>query len=382
MNMKKILAILCALVLIISTTSALADLKDYKVVTSSETTKVILDTDMGYFGDDTYALMILLQADAAGYIDLLGITATGANVTIAEGTCAILNQLEYFGRTDIPVYMGTDVPLCGFRSDDELTTYGMNRIKSMKKVMKYGDTIAWNDLKDLKNETWGYPKTIAPQDKPSWQFMIDAVNENPGKVVIMSIGACTNIATACMADRNFAAKTAGIYYMGGAIDVPGNDTPCAERNFYYDVESVNICLNSPFPKQVIVPNDISYYQRLDIDKVKAMANSGDTKYNQAIKEFAVPVFEKDPERKQRLWDAQVPGILICPELISKTDVRDVQIQTDLGITYGETVAWQNGTGNENYHGPATSTTCTIVYDVDGQRYWSWVAELLGTDFSK
>jgi len=49
--------------------------------------------------------------------------------------------------------------------------------------------------------------------------------------------------------------------MCGAIDVPGNDTPCAERNWYYAPESVDVCLRADWPLQVIVPNDISKNQK-------------------------------------------------------------------------------------------------------------------------
>lgn len=373
--MKKVLAILLALVLCLGTVSALADLSDYNIVTDAATTKVILDTDMGYFGDDTYCMFILLQADAAGWIDLLGISSVGANVTTAEGTCAILNQLEYLGRTDVPVYIGCDQPLFGFRTEQEIATYGLTRISSMTKAINYKDKIAWNDLGDLANATWGYPETSAPQEIPAWQFFINAAHENPGQLWILAIGACTNVAKAVLADPTFAADCAGIIYMGGAIDVPGNDTPCAERNWYYDVESVDICLHAGFPQQIIVPNDISYYQKLDYDKVKAMATSGDTIYNKAVTEFALPRFESNPTRQQSLWDAQTAGILVCPDLISNTDNRFVVMNTNLGYTYGESVAWKR-------NAPDTAVECKIVYDVDGAAYWDFVAQLFGTDFTK
>ena len=43
--MKKIVALFCALLMVLSSTAALADLSDYNVVTSAETHKVILDTE-------------------------------------------------------------------------------------------------------------------------------------------------------------------------------------------------------------------------------------------------------------------------------------------------------------------------------------------------
>ena len=132
-----------------------APLEDYKIVTTAEENKVIFDTDMGYFGDDTYALFMLLQADAAKWIDLLGITAVGGNVTVAEGTNAILNQLEKAGRDDIPVYMGTDRPIMGLHDDATIEANGLKRIKSMEKVLTYGDTISYDNLGELEDEKWG-----------------------------------------------------------------------------------------------------------------------------------------------------------------------------------------------------------------------------------
>lgn len=371
--MKKFLTLVCILVLALSSQSALAAMEDYNIVTSAETHKVIFDTDMGYFGDDTYALFILLQADAAGYIDLLGVTSVGANVTIAEGTTAILNQLEAVGRDDIPVYMGTDIPLMGLHDDATIAANGLKRIKSMQKVLDYGDTISYDNLGDLENETWGY-SSLKPQEKSAWEFMIDSVHEYPGQVTIIAVGACTNVALAIKEDPTFAENTAGIYYMGGAIDVPGNDTPCAERNWYYDPEAVDICLQANFPLQVVVPHDISFNQKLTKDLVEKIVNAGDTPYTQLVEEYAYPTFVETPDRKQSLWDAQAPGIFLCPDLISVSDQRDIAMETNMGYTYGESVAWAAGTG------PSTSATCTVVYDVDTEAYWSFVAELYGTQF--
>lgn len=371
--MKKFLTLVCILVLALSSQSALAAMEDYNIVTSAETHKVIFDTDMGYFGDDTYALFILLQADAAGYIDLLGVTSVGANVTIAEDTTAILNQLEAVGRDDIPVYMGTDIPLMGLHDDATIAANGLKRIKSMQKVLDYGDTISYDNLGDLENETWGY-SSLKPQEKSAWEFMIDSVHEYPGQVTIIAVGACTNVALAIKEDPTFAENTAGIYYMGGAIDVPGNDTPCAERNWYYDPEAVDICLQADFPLQVVVPHDISFNQKLTKDLVEKIVNAGETPYTQLVEEYAYPTFVETPDRKQSLWDAQVPGIFLCPDLISVSDQRDIAMETNMGYTYGESVAWAAGTG------PSTSATCTVVYDVDTEAYWSFVAELYGTQF--
>ena len=108
--MKKLLAILVALVMCLGSTAAMAELSDFDIVTTAEDNKVILDCDMGYLGDDVWCMSILAQADAGGYVDFLGVTSVGGNEICAVGVNAILNQLEEIERTDIPVYIGTDVP--------------------------------------------------------------------------------------------------------------------------------------------------------------------------------------------------------------------------------------------------------------------------------
>ncbi|MFG6358262.1 MAG: nucleoside hydrolase [Acetatifactor sp.] len=88
----------------------------YSINISEEKPKVVLDTDMTFLGDDAFCLSILVQADNIGLIDLVGVTVTGGNSFVSVGTNAALRQLELWGRSDIPVYMGTDEPLNGFRN--------------------------------------------------------------------------------------------------------------------------------------------------------------------------------------------------------------------------------------------------------------------------
>lgn len=373
---KKICALFLTAVMTVTPITAKADLSDYNIVTKAETNKVIFDTDneTDWFGDDSFALLLLLQADAAGYIDLLGVTSAAANVTVAESTTANLNMLERAGRDDIPVAIGTDKPLGGLPNDAEIEAFGLGRTNCMKQVLQYGDTISYDNLGDLEQYTWGY-SNLKPIDQTAWEFMIEQVHKYPGQVTIMAVGACTNVAIAIMNDPTFAENTAGIYYMGGAIDVPGNDTPCAERNWYYDPVAVDICLRADWPLQVIVPNDISKNQKLTYDRINLIMESGDNALVKMIRENAFAKrFENNPDYEESLWDAQVPGIFICPDLITDTDVRDVAIVTEMGYTYGESVSWAEG------EGPERAATCKIVYNVDGDTYWKFMADMIGAEF--
>ena len=73
--------------------------------------RAILDTDMSYLNDDAIVMFMLAQADSLGDCDFLGVTTVGGNTFCAPGATAALRQLELIGRSDIPVYMGTDIPL-------------------------------------------------------------------------------------------------------------------------------------------------------------------------------------------------------------------------------------------------------------------------------
>ena len=61
MNMKKTLAFLCTVLLLLAALPGLAEVGDYPIVTKAETHKVIYDTDneTDWFGDDSFALLLL-----------------------------------------------------------------------------------------------------------------------------------------------------------------------------------------------------------------------------------------------------------------------------------------------------------------------------------
>ena len=110
--MKRLLAVLLAVML----TLGVLPMAMAEEAAAEPTKRVILDTDMGYLNDDAIVLFMLAQADSMGMCDFLGVTTVGGNSWVASGTTAALRQLELIGREDIPVYMGTDVPIMGFRN--------------------------------------------------------------------------------------------------------------------------------------------------------------------------------------------------------------------------------------------------------------------------
>lgn len=374
--MKKRIPVILTAVLLLFVSSALAELSDYDIATSAETNKVILDCDMGYMSDDAYCMFILAQADAAGWIDLLGVTSVGGNEICAVGVNAILNQLEAIERPDIPVYAGTDIPMMGFRNlaADQPVTGGFQWTGAYSQLDHYVSPDKYHDLGALYNEDWGYSKGEV-QEQGAVAFMIEQVHRYPGKVTIFAIGACTNVALACMLDPTFAENTAGIIYMGGAIDVPGNANACGEFNWFYDPESVQICLNNAFPYQIVVPHDIAHRVLLAKDVFDMMAEKNHTPITQLFMDRLYAAYLENPDKTEYCWDAITAAIFLCPDLITEAEFRDLAIDCSrTSYSYANAVTWPGG------EGPYASRNVQIIFNIDRDAFWTFVTDLYGTGF--
>lgn len=138
---------------------------EYNIDFGGTVPKVILDCDMTYLYDDAMCMCILVQADTLGLIDLLGVTITGGNQFVSYGTNSALVQLERIGRSDIPVYMGTDIPINGIRDlEAQAEIVGrIDRYGSMHHFDEYVEPEKYHDLGSYYERKWGYSET-EPQD--------------------------------------------------------------------------------------------------------------------------------------------------------------------------------------------------------------------------
>ena len=178
-------------------------------------TKIILDLDMGI--DDALALAYALGSPE---LELIGITATYGNVLVQDGVRNDLALLELFGRPDIPVFAGESHALA----------------KDGFEVLPISEFIhGTNGIGDVT-----VPDAAACCQKQSAvDFLIDSVAKYGDDLVIVPTGAMTNIATAMRRSPEFA-EHAHIVFMGGALAVPGNVSPCVEANISQDPEAADI----------------------------------------------------------------------------------------------------------------------------------------------
>ena len=350
---------------------------------------VILDCDMGVMNDDTLALSMLLQGESHGNFKVIGITLEGGNffVDASFETDGVLqtsewnntNQfLESVGRTDIPVYKGTDYPT-GFTGES---------ISDLVSYYKNADYLPFNDgygaIHAFENTKNG---TLCDSDAAS-DFMVKSVREYPGNVVIIAIGPTMNIAKAIEKDPSFAENVKAIYYMGGALGdcyeaetttgkrvfaIEGaNVTPYAEYNALYDPNALFKCLTAGFPKQYIAPAELSIeYDDSVVERLKAA--KGD---NAIVGRWSKEYDNSIPEYPY--WDPLTAFAYLYPERIVNVEERYITVNTDRNDDrFGETTAICSdeykalSEGEKSKYGKAM-----VINEVEN--FWDKTIELLTT----
>ena len=337
----------------------------YGILQNEIPPKVILDCDMTYLGDDAMCMCLLVQADTLGLIDLLGVTITGGNNFVAYGANAALNQLEQIGREDIPVFMGTDIPVNGIRDlEKQAEIVGqIDRWGAMYHFDEYVEPSKYHDLGSLYERKWGYSRTD-PQEQASASFMIEQVNMYKGEITIISVGAATNIALACQRDASFAANTAGIIYMGTVIDGYGSFTPYADFNCFYDAESFDICFNSAFPSQTVIPHDAAKTAVLNKAVYDLMDAKGETLVSKFWIENEYSLYRRDINYKRSCSDAIAAIVFLNSDVIQEDRMLSLEINTDVNSPeYGHVRYQENG-------------SVKVVMAVNTGLYWDFATDLI------
>jgi inosine-uridine nucleoside N-ribohydrolase len=167
---------------------------------------VILDCDPGH--DDAIALLL---AVASPELELLGVTTTYGNQTLAKTTANALRILELVGRTDVPVAVGADRPL-----ERELVVAAHVHGESGLDGPVLPDAAA------------------QPLAENAADFAASLIGNAREPVTVVATGPLTNVARYLATHGHEGIER--IVLMGGAI-AEGNFTPAAEFNVWCDPEA-------------------------------------------------------------------------------------------------------------------------------------------------
>ncbi len=325
--------------------------------------KVILDTDMVLLYDDGVAMMMLAKHPD---IELLGVTIVPGNTWVSEGAAYALRQLEVLKRTDIPVALGIRYPLRAGRYET---------LEIERKMFGYSSSYIGcfsraepPSYLDVYRAEFGSDPTIKPVDKHAVDFLIDTIKAHPGEVTVMPIGPCTNLAIAIRMAPEIIPLIKRVVYMGGAFDTPGNTTPSAEFNWWFDPEAAKMAVRAPFAEQLIVGLDVCEKYRFN-KKVFERITAVETPIAKMFKEKYGPGFEKNPDYTRLVWDTIAAAVVIEPALIVEEETRWVDVNSDYNLDYGRSLGYHK-------QGPAGTQKARILLAIDEKRFWNLMVDLL------
>ena len=176
--------------------------------------RVIIDTDIGDDIDDALALAVALTTPA---IDIVGITTTYGDVQtrarLARRLCLAA------GCPHIPVMAGETFPIGGQYHPDAAP-------------VSLSQAAAADGLLDAEPTLF---------DANASEFIVREINAHPGEIVIITIGAMTNLAVALKTDPSIAEKIRCVVSLAG-FSPPRIDIP--EWNLRYDPAAARIVSTS------------------------------------------------------------------------------------------------------------------------------------------
>ncbi|CAH2924073.1 MAG: Inosine-uridine preferring nucleoside hydrolase (EC [uncultured Paraburkholderia sp.] len=336
--------------------------------------KVIIDSDYNTLSDDGQLGVMAAQLQAQGSLKVLGITVVSGNQWLKQGVADALKSMERLGvDKQIGIYAGANYAL----SHDFAT------IQAEMAQFPGGDGYlgAWGRPEpksdsDLVAPPDGFATHTKVQSKSAVDFIVDSVKQNLGEVTILAIGPLTNIALATRQHPEIVPLIKQIIYMGGAIDVPGNTTPTAEFNWWFDPEAAKEVLRLPI-KQVVLPLDVTDTVKMDKALYDRVAHdpTKQTIITQLFKTLngygfdGKNGFETNPNYTTNIWDTLTLGYLMHPSFATQTVDEWVDVDTSFGANDGKATGYPSSP-------PAGLQKMTIIKRFDNQSFFNLYVDLL------
>lgn len=337
------------------------------VSAAAQKRKVIIDQDAsGPGGTDMQSILALVNSPDT---DVLGITVVTGDQWRDEEVQHTLRLMEIVGRTDIPIVPGAAFPLVSSKEYIAKweTMYG--------KVVYQG---AWNfavghavhSPKEIPPMPEGTPTTKASSEDAA-HFLVRMVRKYPHEVTIYAAGPMTDLALAIALDPDFPQLTKELIVMGGSINPQGVDNPefrlnaKREFNFWMDPEASHAVLHAKWPRLVLTTVDISvktHFTRDLLDQIR----KGTAPAAQYVGKYA-PTKNTD----DFLWDELAAVAWLDSTVITKWEKLYVDVNTDQGAGYGDTLVWAEG--NQPGQGEILAD---VQVDLDAQKFYREFVDLM------
>lgn len=295
--------------------------------------KVIIDQDAaGPGGTDMQSILALVNSPDT---EVLGITVLTGDAWRDEEVQHTLRLMEIIGRPDIPVVPGAVFPLVNRKEY-------MEKWQTMHGKLVYQG--AWNFAPggkvhgpyEVPPMPEGEPK-IKPANENAANFLVQMVRQYPHEVTIYAAGPMTDLATAIALDPQFPELSKELIVMGGSINPRTDDpefalSPSHEFNFWMDPEASRAVLHAHWARVVVTTVDISVKTRMEKDLIEEIRKSP-TPAAQYVAKYA---------HANYLWDELAAVAWLDPSIITKWEKLYMDVDTDHGAGYGNTLVWRQG----------------------------------------
>ncbi len=195
--------------------------------------KIILDTDPG--GDDSFAFLWLLSLVKQGLAELVAVTTADGNVAASQTFYNASQILNLTGYREIEV--GRGVLMKQPAAEDASHIHGSDGMGGLSQT--------------LPAPTHDYAAA-----RSSENILIDRLQSHPGAITLVAIGPLTNLAAAEEKYPGILKLAKEIVIMGGAFLQPGNVTPHAEFNIWFNPEAAATVFNSR-DDLMVIPLDVT-----------------------------------------------------------------------------------------------------------------------------
>jgi inosine-uridine nucleoside N-ribohydrolase len=318
--------------------------------------QLLVDTDSAVFNDDAAALAMLVRR--RDLFEILGVTVVAGNHTVPQGAEHMLHLLQLIGAADVPLHLGADAPLVNTPALAARWEAEWGRI-SFKG--------AFAAPPGVRPPHGGRFAAARPRSSDAVAFILETVERHPDEVTLVALGPLTNVALALRRRPDLAPRIRSLVLMGGNARVPGNVTPAAEFNFWFDPEAAAEVLAAPIPRVVMFGLDITNHAPLHktrFDRIVAV----DTPLTRLMRHDMGARFAADPAATAYVWDCITAAWLIDSSIVTASERLPITVDTTFGPAYGATVV---GPGGADAGRPVE-----VMLDLDVERFYALYSELL------
>jgi inosine-uridine nucleoside N-ribohydrolase len=286
--------------------------------------------------DDALAILLALKSPE---VEVRGLTIVAGNSGAAQCAINARKILHAAGRRDVPVAIGAEKPLlraagAGWHGHgpDGLGGFG-----------------------DL-------PESETPFDpRGAVRFLAETLEASAEPVTLVPIAPLTNIALLLAAEPAVKPKIREIVLMGGAVFCPGNSSPAAEFNIWYDPEAARMVFAAGVPITVVgldVTNR-TVLRPAQVDRIAASSAQGAAFAARVANQVMPHAMARWGEPRMALHDPLAVGAVVDRALV-ETKHLYVDVSTE-GITAGQTLADPRGLTGK----PPNAHVCL---EVDAERF--------------